>query len=229
MAKYSNQEKISKMAIMLRGLQLPAIQLLLAPRGLDAAEYEEGWTHFETAMGRSLKTIQGASSKNQFNVLLGDLDRWENSQFDVADACLKHRFPAVHAELFENLTKMSGPEVLVSVGTFVTRYDALAARTDETSKSAVALLAKRGITTDSVAGVRALLVSARSMPDAGPAATDAEQLALMDEAVARMWAWYQEWAQTARVAIPSKRLRIHLGISSPNPNKPEEPEVPSVE
>jgi len=229
MAKYSNQEKISKMAIMLRGMQQPAIQLLLAARGLDAAEYEEGWAHFEKAMGRSLKTIQGASKKNQFNELVSDLDRWENSQFDVADACLKHRFPAVHAELFENLTKMSGPEVLVSVGTFVSRYDALTARTDDTSKGAVALLAKRGINADSVAGVRALLTRARSMPDVGTAATDAEQLARMEEAVNQMWAWYQEWAQTARVAIPSKRMRIHLGISSPNPNKPEEPETPSVE
>ncbi len=51
----------------------------------------------------------------------------------------------------------------------------------------------------------------------------------MEQAVEDMWAWYQDWAQIARVALPNKRLRIHLGISTASPTRPQEPEAPAAE
>ncbi len=229
MAKYSNADKITKMTLLLRGMQHPQIQELLAARGLDQEEYDEGWRLFDAAMGRSLVNIPSALKKNRLVEVIAKIDQWENCQFEIADAGLRHKFPQIHAEMFQNLTKMSGAQVLVSVGTFVTRYEALAARTDDTSKAAVALLAKRGVTAGSVAEVKALLDQARNMPALEVNPDEQAQLAAMDEAVHKMWAWYQEWAQTARATLTNKRLRIHLGISSPSASKPEEPETPSAE
>jgi chorismate mutase len=123
---------------------------------------------------------------------------------------------------------MSGAEVLISVTTFVNRYEAITARTDDNAKAAVALLHKRGITPDSVAGVKALLDKARTIQAATMPTLDPEREAQLEKAVGDMWAWYQEWAQVARTAIPNKRLRIHLGISTANPSKPEEPEAPAA-
>ncbi|MBU1412269.1 hypothetical protein KKC22_12220 [Myxococcota bacterium] len=228
MAKYSNHDKISKMMTMLRGLQHPAIQQGLARHGFDQEDFDEGWHLMDAAMGRSFAFVKPALPKNLLNEVIPEIDRWENTHFDVADAALKRRYPTVHAELFQNLTKMSGNEVLLSVTTFVNRYEALSARTGDTDKAAVALLHKRGITPDSVAGVKALLEKARNIRSSDLPAPDPEKVRQMDKAVEEMWAWYQDWAQIARVALPNKRLRIHLGISTANTSKPEEPETPAA-
>jgi hypothetical protein len=228
-AKYSNQDKITKMTTILRGLQHPAVQLWLVPCGFDQGDFDEGWSLLDAAMGRAFAQVKPYAPSNQLNEVIPEIDRWENRNFDIADASLKRRFPRVHADLFLNLTKMNGHEVLISVPTFVSRYEALSARADDEAKAAVALLHKRGITPDSVAGVKALLDRARKIQTATAPTPDPEREALLEKAVGDMWAWYLEWAQVARTAIPNKRLRIHLGISTASPARPEDPGLPAAE
>lgn len=229
MARYSHQDKIFKVVTFLRGLQHPAISQALDRHGFDQEDFDRGWGLMDAATGRSFAFVKPAAQRNLINEVIPEIDRWENTNFDVADAALRRTHPAVHAELFQNLGKMSGPEVLVSVSTFVARYEALAARTDDPAKAAVALLHKRGVTADSVAGVKALLHKSRSIQSSDLPAPDPEKVRQMEQAVEDMWAWYQDWAQIARVALPNKRLRIHLGISTASPTRPPEPEAPDAE
>ncbi len=228
MAKYSNQDKISKTTTILCGLQHPGVQLWLVPCGFGQEDYDEGWRLLDAAMGRAFAQVKPFAQINQLNEVIPEIDRWENRNFDIADASLRRRHPEIHSELFLNLSKMNGAEVLLSVTTFVKRYEALSARTDDDAKAAVALLHKRGITPDSVAGVKSLLDKARSIQTATVPTQDPEREAQLEKAIDDMWAWYQEWAQVARTAIPNKRLRIHLGISTASPSRPEEPEAPAA-
>lgn len=228
MAKYSHQDKISKATTMLRGLQHPGVQLWLVPCGFGQDDFDEGWQLLDGAMGRAFAQVKPYSPSNQLNEVIPEIDRWENRNFDIADASLKRRHPAVHAELFMNLSKMNGAEVLISVPTFVKRYEALSARTDDDAKAAVALLHRRGITPASVAGVKALLDKARTIQTATVPTPDPEREAQLEKSISDLWAWYLEWAQVARTAIPNKNLRIHLGISSAKSSKPEDPEAPAA-
>ena len=80
MAKYSNADKITKMTLLLRGMQHPQIQELLAARGLHQEEYDEGWRLFDAAMGRSLVNIPSALKKNRLVEVIAKIDQWENCQ-----------------------------------------------------------------------------------------------------------------------------------------------------
>ncbi|MBU1220272.1 hypothetical protein KKF34_01285 [Myxococcota bacterium] len=196
-------------------------------RGFDEAELTEGWQLFEKATGRSL----GASSNPDVGAtsdLISAIDNWENTWFDVADAALSRKHPEVHKELFTNLNKTSGIEVVANVNEFTNRLNSIAGKTSAPWTDAMALLAKRGLTNEKINEVTTLLDQAKgkNTPDDSWMINKAELEAAREE----MWAWYQDWAKTARTIVPNKQLRIMMGISSPTRNEdtPETPENPEV-
>ncbi len=216
MTTYSHRDKILKMTTLLRGLHHPGVQLALGRHGFGQEDFEEGWRLLEAAMGRSFAFVKWVPTQNPLPEILAAVDRWENTYFDVADAVLRHRYPSIHAWMFHNLSKSSGVEVLLSVGTFVSRYEELAVRTDAESRNALELLRKRGLGNETIGEARSFLERARHVEAVSAPSDLEEKKRIMDAAVDAMWEWYQEWAQIARVAIANKRLRIHLGISSPS-------------
>jgi hypothetical protein len=93
------------------------------------------------------------------------VDDWENLWFPVAKAALGHRYPEVERHLFLNLVQTDGPEVVLTVATFVRRLEALPEQGDEAA-AARALLERRGLTSEVVGEAKALLSDIGTIDDA---------------------------------------------------------------
>jgi len=140
---------------------------------------------------------------------LNDLDRWENKWFPVTQASLRFRFPEIHEYMFHNLHQTEGPEVVLSVTTFLERHGRLGDQ--ERGKEAADLLAERGLTEQVVAEAEGTLNKIGTIEEAD---ADEEPAAPVehDAAVESMWQWYLEWSSIARVAISDRRLLRKLGF-----------------
>lgn len=231
MPRNLSEIRFSRVVKFLMSLKHPKVLLLLATRGFDQKEREKGWKLFDKAAGRMIDmsaVIQVTSAPT--NELLLEIDRWENEWFDVADGSLKYNYPEIHAIIFKNLSKTTGLKLMVSVPTMLRRLEDLEKKTDSTSKEAMALLEKRGLNIDVRDKGQKLIDKAK---DASvfeiPAPTEASQEE-QKQAAKDMWHWYLEWAQIGRIVVPSKRLRIMMGISSiSRADEEENEEVEEVE
>lgn len=173
---------------------------------------QEGWTLLN-ALGAGKLAVLPAGPRDMETLL--QLDAWENQWFPIAQAALERRFPAVAARFFLNLVQTEGPEVAISVRTFVDRYEELAAgnaKYGAEAKKAHELLLSRGLTPEVVNEAKALLGKLQQV--AGPSETvSAEaQQAELEQAEAAMWGWYLEWSKIARVAIKQRPLLKQLGF-----------------
>ena len=152
--------------------------------------------------------IAGANKR-----LITAVDAWENVWFDVADAALARSFPEIHTKVLDKLAKTSGPMVLLNVKALLDRLDVLEKSGDPNDAAALALLAKRGLNSEERGRAAALINQART-GEADESDDAASKDADLDEATAQMWAWYRDWAKTARTVIASKRVRIMMGLSA---------------
>ena len=139
-------EKAERVLKLLLGLRNPRVASALASCGFTDADLQEGWSLLQAVGGTKLAILPlGARDKNTIE----KLDLWENRWFPIASASLARRHPAVHARLFLNLSQTEGPEVAISVQTFLNRYDAMS-RGEEPygaeGEKAKALLTTRGLT-----------------------------------------------------------------------------------
>ena len=97
--------------------------------------------------------------------------RYSDRPIDVADATLRHDFPEVHAMLFQNLTKTSGHEVIISVGVFLKRLDELEESGEPQALEALAVLAKRSLDAEQRRIAAELLEQAATVSPASPEPT----------------------------------------------------------
>jgi len=184
----------------------------LAKRGFSEEDRDEGWALFDKATGRHMG-MQPQRFSGITQELITRMDAWENIWFDVAGAALGHKFPEVRDTLFLNISKSSGADVIVSVKTLLDRMDALEAEGSDQGKGALALLTSRGLTLATREEARKLLLEATSSPLSPEAPTEPEQTRKDEHAVAAMWAWYKDWATTARTVVTPRVLRIRMGVS----------------
>ena len=216
-------ERLIRMLKFLMSLNDPQISALLGDRGFDEETRAGGWDLLEKSAGRHLAVYFGPiRTASAYKGTISQLDKLENTWFDVADVALRRSFPVVHEKLFLNLSKVSGIKVVITVRTFFNRIDKMEAGGDETDRAALALLEKRGLTGAIRDQARSLLAQAETghtlrIPEPDPEA-EKERLAAMEE----MWAWYKDWAKTARTVVSDKRLRISMGISKPRRSAPAE-------
>lgn len=157
------------------------------------------------------------------------LDAWENRWFPIAAATLQRRHPAVHAQLFKNLKQAEGREVMMTVRTFVDRYDAMKAGQGTYGAEgalAIATLDKRKLTGDVVEEARGLLTKLGDVEASpqGPLMSDAERAA-MDKAEADLWAWYREWSAIARQAVTQPHMLQALGLGRRSKKDGEDEEI----
>jgi hypothetical protein len=117
-----------------------------------------------------------------------------------------------------NLSQTAGPEVVLSVGTFVARLEALGAdvdgRPDATGREARALLARRGLTAEVVAQARSLLdrLAATAEAEEAGRAPDAAHRERQTAAEAALWGWYREWSTITRAVIANRNHLRQLGF-----------------
>jgi hypothetical protein len=235
--KLSVGQKVQRVVKFLIALRNARIAAALGQYGFRQVDLDEGWKLF-VGVARTKLDAPPEVVEVDPDALLA-LDEWENKWFPVAKATLKRRAPKAHGWVFRNLSQTEGLAVIVSVGTFVERYEELDKQEElgDEGKEARKILEFRGLTKETVGIAKALLKKLRKvdgpLPDLEQAAADDISLAEAEEA---LWDWYLEWSKIARTAITQRSLLRLLGFLQTSANgkdeaveeedEGEEPEVP---
>ena len=215
MPKVSTDDRLKRVMKFLMASNEPKIADLLALRGFSEEDRQEGWALLDKATGRHLAVSPGTGNfSTNYKTVVESLDDWENTWFDVADAALGRKFPAVRDRLFLNLSKVSGSEVVLTVKTFLGRIVELEQAGGD-DKSAVELLASRGLNRERLDEAGALMakLSTEQVTDektVDDSAVKAEQ----EEAFTDMWAWFKDWSKTARTVVKNRNYHVMLGLIS---------------
>jgi len=119
--KVTKRQKAVRMLEFLMGLGNRRVQAALAAFGLTQQHVRQGHQLLQAATQATLAPQKAPRSKTTKR-----LDQFENLWFPIVRATLATHFPHVGEWLFHNLAQTDGLDVVVSVGTFVRRLDALA-------------------------------------------------------------------------------------------------------
>jgi hypothetical protein len=218
-------DKTFRVVRFLMGLRNPRIATALASYGFKDEDMQEGWTLIN-ALGKGKLAVLPPGPRDMETLL--KLDAWENQWFPIAQAALERRFPAVAARFFLNLVQTEGPEVAISVRTFVDRYEELVAGSEKfgaEAKKAQELLVTRGVTPAVVEEAKALLTKLTQMAEPAEPVSVEEQEAELEAAETAMWAWYLEWSKIARIAVKQRVLLRQLGFLAVRRGGDEEEET----
>ncbi|WP_437623239.1 hypothetical protein [Sorangium sp. So ce1151] len=215
MAKLTIGQKAERVLLLLMGLRKNKVAAALVAHGFSDDDLSEGWRLLQRVTRTRLGFVATAAATD--TGLINEIDAWENKWFPIASATLKRHAPQAHAFLFRNLAQTEGAAVLVSVSTFVERWESLArskekggpdAEGDEARK----ILAKRGLTKAAIDEAKQLLARAgklESIADVPPAAAAGEDF---DKAEQQLWDWYLEWSTIVQTAIKDRRVLRELGF-----------------
>lgn len=224
--------KAERMLKLLIGVRNPRVASALASYGFTEQTIQEGWELLQ-AVGKTRYDVSAPPGDVQ---VISQLDAWENQWFPIAYATLQRHFPASHGRLFLNLSQTEGPEVAISVRTFLDRFDLMSKGADPygaEGPKAAAILAQRGLNADAVRQARVLLEQlGKVAPAATPLSLEDEKAALQRTEDA-LWAYYLEWSQVARIAVKQRPLLRQLGFLVPRSSgdtgseDPEPPEGPT--
>lgn len=205
MARLTTGQKAQRVVRFLLGIRRPRVVAALGSYGFSQATLDEGWTLLRGLVGERLAVPAAPVVVDPS--LIDRLDEWENKWFVIAEATLGRHHPEVRDAVFLNLSRTTGPEVTVSVGTFLQRLSALAEGSAE-DQVARALLDERGLNADEVGKAREILDTLGAAEEAKPPVVDAAAIAAAEQA---MWDWYLEWSAIAQLAIKDGRLLRALG------------------
>ncbi|CAN90431.1 hypothetical protein predicted by Glimmer/Critica [Sorangium cellulosum So ce56] len=215
MAKLTIGQKAERVLLLLLGLRKNKVAAALVAHGFSDDDLAEGWRLLQRVTRTRLGFVATAAAAD--TGLINEIDAWENKWFPIASATLKRHTPQAYAFVFRNLAQTEGAAVLVSVGTFVERWEKLArskekggpdAQGDEARK----ILTKRGLTKAVVDEAKELLARAgklESTAEVPPAAATDEDF---DTAEQELWDWYLEWSTIVQTAIKDRRLLRELGF-----------------
>jgi hypothetical protein len=216
MARLTIGQKAERVIKFLIALRNPRIVAVLSQYHFTQADLDEGWDLLRKITRTRLDVVpEGAPIDPD---ALRVLDEWENKWFAIAQATLKRRAPKVYDWVFRNLAQTEGLAVIVSVGTFVERWEQLDKAEKDgglgaEGKEAKKLLDTRGLTKEMIGEAKALLKKLGQvdgpLPDLEKTAADDEAF---EEAEKALWAWYLEWSKIARTTIKQRALLRQLGF-----------------
>ncbi|WP_434045172.1 MULTISPECIES: hypothetical protein [Sorangium] len=230
MAKLTIGQKAERVLLLLMGLRKNKVAAALVAHGFSDDDLSEGWRLLQRVTRTRLGFVATAAATD--TGLINELDAWENKWFPIASATLKRHAPQAHAFVFRNLTQTEGAAVLVSVSTFVERWESLGkskekggpdAEGDEARK----ILAKRGLTKAVIDEAKQLLARAgklESVAELPPAAAGGEDF---DKAEQKLWDWYLEWSTIVQSAIKDRRTLRELGFRRASSSKATAAEEPA--
>ncbi len=213
MSSFTLGQKAQRVLELLFGMRNARIASLLAAHGFTEKDLDKGWALLKALTENRLANVPPPPADPS---ILLRVDQWENMWFPIAEASLEYNFPEAYAWLFNNLHQTDGVDVLVSVGTFVDRFNQLASQKDvKDAAAAHKRLVERGLGKAVVDEAQQMLKAAGSIstkqPPA-PAVSPEDQQAAEDA----MWHWYLEWSGIARAAIKDHRLLRQLGFMRPD-------------
>jgi hypothetical protein len=202
----------------LRGVgTIKSARRALKLRGYTLQEQKRGWSLLHRVSG--FTSDESDDHDGDTAAAMAEVDAWDEPNFALADACLKHRHPAQHAFVFKDLRAARGAASLLSVTRFLDRLDALEGAPDREAtraadRAALATLAQRGIDAKERARLRALLAQAEAL-SADDGASDDDELTPeeMDQALRDLRAFYEEWTAVARLCVTRRDYLIRLGLA----------------
>jgi hypothetical protein len=204
----------------------------LETAGFNATIYEEGWRLLRRAYGERELTPQPPPPTSGVLVVVERLETETSSIFGRVRAVLRRFYPAQESFVFTGLSAASGFESVVALQTLLDRVDALEKGTSkETQKqdhAAVLALEARGVGQELRGELRKLCAMVESAPTSvrprpAPAAEPEENE--REARLLELYAWVQDWSETARCVIPDKRLLRRMGIGKRKARATKEPPV----
>jgi hypothetical protein len=192
----------------------PLIRTALEGAGYTAKDHAEGWGMFFGLSGYT--PTAAAPAANEAEDAVAELEAWERPWFQRARAALRHKHPEQEAFVFNGLVAARGAEAIAAMAVFLDRLDALdsAAERKATRKAdhaALATLTQRGVTEATRAHLRERLVFVSTHE--APVVEEAAPLEDRQGALAALYAWLQDWSDTARVVVTRRDLLIRLGLA----------------
>ena len=192
---------------------------MLREHGYTEEEHQRGWGLVHEVSGFSPAPSYNAVNQDSVAAIV-QLDADDERIHTIADACLKHRMPTVHAALLDGLE----PGSVVYTAQLVSRVGALRQGTlpdvtEEQAEQALALLAARGLDEDAWARLAALVAQAQTA-STEEAPTPATSRAELEAALRKARAFYDEWSAIARAVITRRDHLILLGLATRRSPKP---------
>jgi hypothetical protein len=176
-------QKVDRVVRFLMGASESRIAASLVRHGFSQKELDEGWRLLRAVAGERLNMAPLPPKDPE---ALDGLDAWENKWYPIVEATLAHRYPAVRDRVFLNLSQTEGPELVISVGTLLSRLQAMKESAEQ--RPARELLAERGLTDAVIAEASQYLARLGAVREAP--AVDLEALrAAQEKAEGAMWGW----------------------------------------
>jgi hypothetical protein len=207
MVYIKRNEKYFKQLQFLISFQNHNVVSLMGARGFDEETLNEGWKLLNDA-GNWMFKIEKTISQS----LIAKLNHWQNTWFEVSDAALSRLFPEIHEELFSNLNKTSGIEVIKTASKFIERIEEISNSENEKNKEAIQVLNKRGFSNDEIEEGKQLLKKANSDNDDDLPIIDPSLFEMKKKKENAMWAWYLDWTRTASTVVENEELKLIMGL-----------------
>jgi hypothetical protein len=217
-------EKIRRIISLIIAARDPGIFPILASRGFTQEVLEEGWSLVSLAAGAKLHNPLAVSAMPEIaRTLLAKLDTWEDSWYPLISATLERHHPALQAQVFENLGRTSGPELVLSISVLLDRLNGMSQSAE--GQQALALLVARGVTEEVLQEARGIINKLKTFEGTVQPELEAQIRLGQEKVIDAAWAWYREWSQIARTVVQRKDQLKRLGLRNSRKGNAESGEV----
>lgn len=197
----------------------------MASRGYTEKDHNEGWRLLHAVSGFVVDDGEPADPTDAVvREAIVALDAWDEDGSRLTRAALGRLHPNASAFVLIGLAPTTGVAAILSVKNLLDRFDALAK--EPGGKAALETLAQRGITTAERARLRALVKVAESATPVRPE-TASDDAAAHLECLRALRVWYEDWSDTARVAVKRRDHLILLGLAKRKSPKTPAPVLPA--
>ncbi len=194
-----------------------SVRALLARHGYGPEDHNEGLELLRECIG-SDDVVWPEQLDLAVQDAVVEVDQWDEVGFRLIEATLGRRYPEQARFVLGGLAPSQGASAVTGVGHLLDRLDALesdparsASRLED--KSALAALAKRGITKEERTRLRALVEKARPATSKPPLVRGVHPTDHETRLIA-LRAWYDEWATVARAAVTREDQLVRMGLIS---------------
>jgi hypothetical protein len=180
------------------------IRDLMAQGGFTAQDHAEGWLLLSRACDyRATSTSPG--ERFRATRAMKEIQEWVTTHFPRLRAACERLHPD-EVELFPATDARYPEQAVLALARVVDRVRG----GDERDGALRATLERRGLDEDEIERLGRLVAEAQRLAEAG--GEQAEVEARTDELVA-LYAWYRDWAETAKRLVGRKDYRVSMGIA----------------
>lgn len=195
----------------------PAIRAALDRAGYTQRDHADGWALLFRISGAA-PAAAATPEVNTVQQAVREIEDWQGPGFLRARAALRHHHPAQEQFVFADLVPGRGGEAVAAMALFLDRLEMLQSSgerkaTRKADHAALETLAQRGITKKVCEYLREQLVLASVEASSAAPEVPAPSPTKRTEDLVALYAWLQDWSDTARAVITRRDHLIRLGIA----------------